>query len=298
MDQIIDFNETDYLWHDPVKGHQIRLGDATCHSWGQNAKLIIQDPPYNLKIGEFKKEPVKDYIHFSRKWMKNAIDCMDDNSSLYVWLGAEISDHFQPLPQFMMMVQDEFPELNSRSFITMRNQRGYGTQKNWMSVRQELLYYTKGDPAFNVQYTDIPKKTKGFYKIVGGKKLENIERSKSKNIRPGNVWHDLQQVFFLSKENVEGCYAQKPLKSIERIIEANTKEGDIVIDFFSHAGTTLLACEKLNRICYTIDISPLYCKVTLARMLHYRRTKKEGWGRKKIIQDGKICVDNETLLNY
>ena len=61
---------------------------------------------------------------------------------------------------------------NSRSFITMRNQRGYGTQKNWMSVRQELLYYTKGKLEFyiNAEYTDIPKILKGYYKTVNGKK--------------------------------------------------------------------------------------------------------------------------------
>ena len=44
----------------------------------------------------------------------------------------------------MLMMRDS--DFTSRSFITLRNQRGYGTQKNWMSVRQELLYYTKGSP--------------------------------------------------------------------------------------------------------------------------------------------------------
>ena len=58
----------------------------------------------------------------------------------------------------------------SRSFITMRNQRGYGTQKNWMSVRTELLYYVKGNPNYFVEaeYTEIPKILKGYYKKVNG----------------------------------------------------------------------------------------------------------------------------------
>ena len=52
----------------------------------------------------------------------------------------------------------------------MRNQRGYGTQYNWMAIRQELLYYTNGKPKFNVKfrYTDIPKVLKGYYKEIGG----------------------------------------------------------------------------------------------------------------------------------
>ena len=100
----------------------------------------------------------------------------------------------------------------------MRNRRGYGTQKNWMWVRQELLYYVKGNPNFNVdaEYTDIPKILRGYYKEVNGKITENLERSRSKYIRAGNVWVDIQQVFYRMEENVPGCYAQKPLKAIER----------------------------------------------------------------------------------
>ncbi|MBI3399590.1 MAG: site-specific DNA-methyltransferase, partial [Deltaproteobacteria bacterium] len=134
-------------------------------------------------------------------------------------------------------------ELTSRSFITMRNQRGYGTQKNWMAVRQECLYYIKGDPCFdvNAEYTDIPKILRGYYKEVNGQKTENFERSKSENIRAGNVWVDIQQVFYRLQENVSGCYAQKPLKSIERIVKASSKQGDIITDFFAHSGITLMA---------------------------------------------------------
>ena len=48
------------------------------------------------------------------------------------------------------------------------------------------------------------------------------------------------------KENVPGCYAQKPLKAIERIISASSDPNDLVIDFFAHSGTTLVACERLK----------------------------------------------------
>ena len=93
-----------------------------------------------------------------------------------------------------------------------------------MAVRQELLYYVKGHPAFHVdaEYTDIPKILRGYYKEVGGEITENLERSKSENIRAGNVWVDVQQVFYRMEENVSGCYAQKPIKSIDRIIRASS----------------------------------------------------------------------------
>jgi len=148
-----------------------------------------------------------------------------------------------------------------------------------MAVRQELLYYTKGNPVFdvNAEYTDIPKILRGYYKDVNGKKTENLERSKSNNIRAGNVWVDIQQVFYRMVENVSGCYAQKPLKCIERIIEASSAPEDFVVDFFAHSGATLIAAEKLGRRCLTIDNDPIYAEICIRRIERYRSTGREGW---------------------
>ncbi|MFH1687979.1 MAG: site-specific DNA-methyltransferase [bacterium] len=272
-------------WTDPLSGHIVACGDACDAALvrslmnGGRATLAVQDPPYNLAM--FERRSVAEYIGWCRGWLENTSDALAENASLYVWLGADQKDHFQPLPQFMALMTET--GFDSRSWITMRNQRGYGTQKNWMAVRQELLYYSRGNPAFDVQYTDIPKILRGYYKEVNGRLTENLERSKSPNIRPGNVWVDIQQVFYRMEENVEGCAAQKPLKAIERIIEASSKPGDTVIDFFSHAGTTLLACEKLGRRCVTMDIDPRYAEITIRRLEHYRATGKTGWGRERVV---------------
>ncbi len=180
---------------------------------------------------------------------------------------------------------------HSKSFITMRNQRGYGTQKNWMAVRQELLYYTKGYPKFAFSYTDIPKILRGYYKTVNGKNTENFQRGKSENIRASNVWVDIQQVFYRMEENVSGCYAQKPLKSIERIIEASSNVHDLVIDFFAHSGTTLLAAEMRKRKCFTIDIDPVFAEITIRRLEHFRKTGRTGWQNGNPFELDKIEVE-------
>jgi site-specific DNA-methyltransferase (adenine-specific) len=148
-----------------------------------------------------------------------------------------------------------------------------------MSVRQELLYYIKGDPEFytKAEYTNIPKVLKGYYKTVNGEKTENLGRSKSGFIRAGNVWLDIQQIFYRMEENVNGCYAQKPIKSINRIIEANSKRGELVTDFFSHSGTTLIASELTHRKCYTIDIDPVFCEISIRRLERLRKEGKTGW---------------------
>ncbi len=269
------------IWSDPESKHKVGCLDAANQNdistlmGNEKAVLAIHDPPYNLIA--FDLRDTKKFIDWCKRWINNSAMTLTENSSLYIWLGADQEKDFQPLPEFMIMMRDT--PFKPRSFITMRNQRGYGTAKNWMAVRQELLYYIKGKPIFNVEaeYTEIPKILRGYYKEINGEITENFERSKSRNIRAGNVWVDVQQVFYRMEENVNGCFAQKPLKAIERIIHASSPENSIVIDFFSHSGSTLLASEKLNRKCYTIDCDPLFCEITIRRLEHYRKTGKTGW---------------------
>ncbi len=268
------------VWEDPLSKHRVACIDATNPAQvaslmkGQRASLAIHDPPYNLVA--FEQRTAAEFADWCKQWVQLSEEYMEEDASLYVWLGADQNQHFQPLPQFMLMMES-LGTFASRSFVTMRNQRGYGTHKNWMAVRQELLYYTKGRPYFEVQYTDIPKILRGYYKEVNGKTTENIERSKSNNIRPGNVWVDVQQVFYRMEENVSGCYAQKPLKAIERIVNASSQKGDGVLDFFSHSGTTLLVCELLQRRCFTADIDPLYCEISIRRLENHRKWGRCGW---------------------
>jgi site-specific DNA-methyltransferase (adenine-specific) len=269
------------IWEDIETGHRVGCLDSASFDQveqimgGEKASLAIHDPPYNLVA--FDERPLRHFVEWCEQWVHNTERILTPNSSLYVWLGADQNNGFQPLPDFMMMMRG-LP-FQPRSFITMRNQRGYGTQKNWMAVRQELLYYIKGRPTFNVEaeYTDIPKILRGYYKEVHGEITENLERSKSDNIRAGNVWVDIQQVFYRMEENVSGCYAQKPLKCIDRIIKASSAPEDVVVDFFSHSGTTLLAAEIHHRRCFTIDIDPLFCEISIRRLEHFRQTGRLGW---------------------
>ena len=277
------------VWEDSVSGHKVGCLDAANETdvlklmSADRCALAIQDPPYNVVVGNNNTESLgkislERYVSWCRKWVKNTVNILQSDAHLYVWLGADQNDGFQPLADFMVMMR-EFDELKTRSFITMRNQRGYGTQKNWMAIRQELLYYVRGNPQFNIEaeYTDIPKILRGYYKKVNGELTENLQRSKSRNIRAGNVWVDIQQVFYRMEENVPGCYAQKPLRAIERIVSASTQNGDLVVDFFSHSGTTLVAAEKLSRRCFTMDNDPVFAEITIRRLERFRKCGQTGW---------------------
>src|SRR3989337_342886 len=268
------------MWTDEQKLHRVACIDACDISAVQKmlgeekAVRAIQDPPYNFVA--FEEHKVERFISWCELWIENTFNALYENSSLYIWLGADQNENFQPFPQFILMMADS--GFKSKSFLTMRNQRGYGTQKNWMAIRQELLFYVKGNPDFYIdaEYTDIPKVLKGYYKKVNGKVTENFERSKSENIRAGNVWIDIQQVFYRMEENVNGCFAQNPSKEIERSIKASSKANDIVLDFFAHSGTTLIASEITGRKCYTCDIDPVYCEITKRRLANFRTIGKTG----------------------
>jgi site-specific DNA-methyltransferase (adenine-specific) len=79
------------------------------------------------------------------------------------------------------------------------------------------------------------------------------------------------------EENVPGCYAQKPLKAIERIMLASSEEEDLILDFFSHSGTTLIAGERLRRRVFTLDIDPVFAEITIRRLERFREKGKIGW---------------------
>lgn len=288
------------IWIDPNKKHKVAcLGVEENQKVkkifaGEKAVLAIHDPPYNFIA--FGKKKLEGFISWCEKWINLTNELLDENSSLYVWLGADQNDYFHPLPQFMQMMENSVFE--SKSFITMRNQRGYGTQKNWMAIRQELLFFIKGNPVFNVEadYTDIPKILNGYYKTVNGKETANFERSKSEFIRAGNVWVDIQQVFYRMEENVNGCYAQKPLSAIQRIIKASSNKNDLVTDFFGHSGTTLLACEQLKRRCITIDVDPVFCEITIRRLERFRNSGLTGWQNSNPFYQE--IMNDKKLRNY
>lgn len=58
----------------------------------------------------------------------------------------------------------------------------------------------------------------------------------------------------------------KPKDLFNALIEPMSDKGDLVYEAFGGSGTTLVACQNLNRKCYAIEISENYCAVILERM--------------------------------
>ena len=58
---------------------------------------------------------------------------------------------------------------------------------------------------------------------------------------------------------------QKPVRMISRIIEDFSNQDDLVADVFGGSGTTLIACEEMERQCRMMEYDPIYCQVIINR---------------------------------
>ena len=72
----------------------------------------------------------------------------------------------------------------------------------------------------------------------------------------GNVWTDINPINSQAKERL-GYPTQKPEELLERIIEASSNEGDVVLDPFCGCGTTIAVAHRLKRNWIGIDITHL-----------------------------------------
>jgi DNA modification methylase len=106
------------IWIDPLNKHKVGCLDVANGTEvddlmvGEMAKLAIHDPPYNLVA--FEERQLGQYIDWCRQWIGHTWRVLDKDSALYVWLGADQKNHFQPLPDFMVMMR-EF-DFKPRSF--------------------------------------------------------------------------------------------------------------------------------------------------------------------------------------
>ncbi len=88
---------------------------------------------------------------------------------------------------------------------------------------------------------------------------------KSRGTAVGDVWTDIQVLGRTATERL-GYPTQKPLALLERIIEASSDAGDVVLDPFCGCGTTIHAAQKLGRRWIGIDVTHLAVSLVERRL--------------------------------
>ena len=89
-----------------------------------------------------------------------------------------------------------------------------------------------------------------------------------------SLWGAILQIkrkkapFFIKKNDYKGMSIEincTGSDTIQRLIKNSSKEDDAVLDPFGGSGTTIIACEKLNRTAYVMEIDPHYADVIRKR---------------------------------
>lgn len=145
-------------------------------------------------------------------------------------------------------------------------------QKTFNKTHDVILWYakTKGDHCFNVDAVRVPyaegSLARQGYKNTGrgsGGGSEVTELNSAGKFP--DDWYVLQGLRGNNKENM-GYPTQKPLALLERIIQASSNEGDVVLDPYMGSGTTIEAAAKLGRKWIGIDVTHHAVATTATRL--------------------------------
>ena len=127
------------------------------------------------------------------------------------------------------------------------------TYRKWQSA-------AKGD-AFKKEYDELKKE---YYATRAW--FDNTHDNMN------NVWH-FSKTSGEEKESAGGHATPKPIALCSRAIKSSSREEETVLDLFGGSGSTLIACEQLNRTCYMMEIDPVYCDVIVKRWENFTGQK-------------------------
>ena len=108
--------------------------------------------------------------------------------------------------------------------------------------------------AFKMRYEDLRQE---YERIANRAYFDNTHDNMN------NVWH-FDRTSAEEREGLDHA-TPKPLALCARGIKTSSREGEIVLDVFGGSGSTLIACEQLNRKCRMMELDPHYCTVIIAR---------------------------------
>ena len=224
--------------------HRLMCGDSTSAEDvsklmdGSKADLLFTDPPYGVSYEKKTKEVLK--------------------SKTY----TKIQNDDLKLDQFKDFLFDVFTNarawlLDSASYYVFSCQGG--DQEMMMMMREcgihcrHQIIWVKDAPVFSMGRLDYDYKHEPI--LYGWVKKHDFQR---KGEQDKSVWE------FKRTEN-KLHPTMKPVPLIANALLNSTKENDLVLDLFGGSGSTMIACEQLNRKARLMELDPHYCDVIIAR---------------------------------
>lgn len=250
--------------------HRLMCGDSTKEVEvsalmdGAMADLYTTDPPYNvdytggtkdsLKIMNDKMEDTS-FLQFLSDSFSAANEVLKKGGSFYIWHADSEGLNFRRAVK-------NTGWLLKQCLIWVKNSIVIGRQDyQW---RHEPCLYGWKDGASHyfiddrTQGTVIEDAAVDYRKLKKDELLRLVLKLTDVTIPNTIIYEDKP-----TRNDVHPT--MKPVKLMARLIRNSSRQGQLVLDTFGGSGTTLIACEQLNRKCYMMELDPHYCDVIIAR---------------------------------
>ena len=226
--------------------------------------LIVCDGPY--AVTTHKWDNVPDIQHFNLELLESFSRLLKPGGAAYLFGKPDCVDFIDYRP---------FLTLQSKLIWYQPSRLAQG-RISYTNNYDVICYFTKGKPkTFNLDDIRVPQLVELEHRlrcervpsVTNGKYGKTVFNPNGKN--PGDVWGDIKQLTYKSKELVSRELLntiQKPEKLMERLIKASSNPGDLVFDPFCGSGTVPVVCQKLNRRFVACEINPDYCQIAEQRM--------------------------------
>ena len=242
--------------------HRLMCGDSTKMEDveklmdGKKAKCLFTSPPYNMSgdMYETYTDNLKsqEYIDFNLEVVRTWVPFMKG------YLFWNISYNKNSRWEFLEIASRILKESGLRfmELIVWNKKHALPITSKDMLTRQYEDIFMMGDE-------DVIAQEMELFWLGTTEKRGYFNKKKGKGIT--NYW----EIGTLDSQlkNHEACY---PVGLPARGIRLTTQEDDIVIDPFGGSGTTLIACEQLDRTCYMMELDPAYCDVIRKRYEQFK----------------------------
>ena len=131
-----------------------------------------------------------------------------------------------------------------------KSQFALPTRENYEALRKYGKSVLKDYDFLKKDYDELKK---DFYE--GRSYFDNTHDNQN------NVWHFDRA----GKTERVGHSTPKPIALCSRAIKSSSREDEIVLDLFGGGGSTLMACEQLNRKCFMMELEPQWVDVIINR---------------------------------
>lgn len=208
---------------------------------------------YERVLGELihYDDAFEDYWQFLHPRLLEAWRLLADDGTLYLHLD------FREAHYAKVMLDSIFGRENFLNEIIWAYDYGGKTKRSWPAKHDTILVYVKNPKRYYFNSEAVDREP---YMAPGLVTAEKAARGKL----PTDVWwHTIVSPTGFEKT---GYPTQKPLGILRRIIQASSRDGDLVLDFFAGSGTTGAAAAELGRKFLLIDQSDEAIRIMTERL--------------------------------